>query len=257
MGEPADDKLPTVLHGVTIAQHLNQQLPLDSTFVDETGKSVHLGQYFTGQRPVVLQLGYYGCPMLCSLISQGTVNALKSISFTAGKDYEFVFVSIDPSEEPSLAMQKKQSYLKEYGWDSGNGWHFLTGQQDNIAKLAKVVGFNYRWIGAAGQFAHPACIMICMPDGKLSRYLYGVRFSPTTMRESMVEASNGKIGNTLDQAFLTCFQYDGHQGKYAFAAIGIMRAGGVIMMILVAVYIIRLLKREQKLKAQEEADAQQ
>jgi len=240
------------LTGVNVTEHLGAQLPLDLKFVDEAGKSVKLGDYFTGKRPVVLQLGYYQCPMLCSLVSQGTAHAFQAISLEPGRDYDLVFVSIDPSETPPLAAQKKQSFAKEIGKDLA-GWHLLTGQQPEVQSLAKTVGFNYRWIQSAGQFSHPAVIMMCMPEGKISRYLYGVRFDPTTVRESLVEASNGKIGNSFDQLYLTCFQYDGHQGKYAMAAIGIMRTGGVLIILIVATVLIRWLRKELKEKAAMEA----
>ena len=240
------------LTGINVTEHLGTALPLDLTFVDETGKTVKLGDYFTGKRPVVLQLGYYQCPMLCSLISQGTANAFQAVSLESGKDYDLVFVSIDPSETPTLAAQKKQAYAKELG-KTLNGWHFLTGQQPAIESLAKTVGFNYRWIQSAGQFSHPAVIMMCMPEGKVSRYLYGVRFDPTTVRESLVEASNGKIGNSFDQLYLTCFQYDGHQGKYAVAAVTIMRGGGVLVILIVAGFLLGMLRKELKEKAANEA----
>ena len=238
--------------GINVTEHLGAALPLDQKFVDETGKPVKLGDYFTGKRPVVLQLGYFECPMLCSLVSQGTAHAFQAVSLEPGKDYDLVFVSIDPSETPALAAKKKQAFAKEIGKDL-TGWHLLTGQQPEIESLAKTVGFNYRWIQSAGQFSHPAVIMMCMPDGKVSRYLYGVRFDPTTVRESLVEASNGKIGNSFDQLYLTCFQYDGHQGKYAVAALGIMRTGGVLVIIIVATVLLRLLRKELKEKAAMEA----
>ena len=252
-GPPTGSSLPTAdVKDVTVVEHAGAQLPLDLPFTDEAGQSLRLGKYFAGARPVVLQLGYYGCPMLCGLISQGTVNALKAVSLQPGKDYEFVFVSIDPSEKPSLAAEKKESYLNEYGREGAAGWHLLTGPQASIAPLAQAVGFNYKWVQSAGQFAHPAVIMICMPDGRVSRYLYGVKFDPQTVRLSLVEASSGKVGTAVDQLFLTCFQYDGHQGKYALAAIGLMRIGGLIMMLVVGFFIVRLLRREQKLKAAEQ-----
>lgn len=234
---------------VKVIEHTGAKLPLDLHFVDDTGKPVVLGQYFNGKKPVILQLGYYGCPMLCEYISQGLAESVKSISFTAGKDYELVFVSIDPKETPELAAQKKAAFLASYQRDAATGWHFLTGRQEEIEKLADADGFKYKWVESAGQFAHPPAVTLAMPDGRISRYLYGVRFDPITLRESLVEASNGKIGNALDQGFLTCFRYDGHQGKYALAAIGLMRIGGVLIMIVVATVLIRMLRREMKQRA--------
>ena len=239
------------LKDVKVIEHPGAALPLNLKFVDETGATVTLGQYFTGKRPVVIQLGYYGCPMLCSLISQGTVTAFKAVSLEPAKDYDFIFVSIDPSEKPDLAFHKKQAYMMEFGREGGDGWHFLTGTQDSIAPLAEAVGFKYKWVQSAGQFAHPASIMMCTPDGKISRYLYGVHFDPQTVRLSLVEASDGKIGNVIDHAFLTCFQYDGHQGKYALAAIGIMRGGGLLMMIVIGFFVIRAVRKEMRRQAKE------
>jgi protein SCO1/2 len=235
--------------GVKVIEHTGAQLPLDLPFVDETGQPVTLRKYFAGNRPVVLQLGYYGCPMLCGLISRGLVESVKQVSLTAGKDYELVFVSIDPKETPELAMRKKESYLQEYGRDSAAGWHFLTGTQANIAALAEADGFKYKWIESAGQFAHPPSLTLCMPNGKISRYLSGVRFDPLTLRESLVEASNGKIGNAADEVYLTCFKYDGKQGKYAMAAVGMMRLGGLLMTIIVGTVLARMFLRERKMRA--------
>lgn len=254
---PFDDGASTeaITKDVTVSEHPGAKLPLDLSFVDESGKPVKLGQYFHDKRPVVLQLGYYDCPMLCSYISQGLAASVKSISFTAGKDYELVFVSIDPKETPQLAAAKKASFLKDYGRDTDDGWHFLTGRQEQIQALAKADGFNYKWVESAGQYAHPAALTLCSPDGRISRYLFGVRFNPTTLRESLVEASNGQIGNTLDQVFLTCFRYDGHQGKYAWAAVGLMRTGGVLIMIVVGTVLTRMFLKERKQKEREAQEA--
>jgi protein SCO1/2 len=238
---------PGTLNDVTVVEHTGSQLPLDLTFVDETGKTVQLRDYFKPNRPVVVQLGYYGCPMLCGYISQGLLESVKQVSLTAGKDYELVFISIDPKETPQLAASKKEAYLAAYGRESAGGWHFLTGKQDNIAALAQADGFGYKWVQAAGQFAHPAALTLAMPDGRISRYLYGVRFDPTTLRMSIVEASNGKVGTAIDALFLTCFRFDGHQGKYAMAAIGMMRGGGLLIMIIVGVVLVRMIRREKKM----------
>jgi protein SCO1/2 len=238
---------------VVVTEHKGSQIPLDLTFTDETGKNVRLGDYFNGRKPVIIQLGYYGCPMLCGLISRGLIDSVKKVSLTAGKDYELVFVSIDPKETPELAASKKEAYLAEYGRDSSAGWHFLTGRQENIAALAQADGFGYKWIQSAGQFAHPAALTLCMPDGRISRYLYGVRFDPTTLRMSIVEASDGKVGTVLDEAFLTCFRYDGHQGKYAFVAMNLMRGGGLVIMMIVGSVLIRMFRNEAKLRAQSKA----
>lgn len=229
---------------VAVTERVGNGLPLDLKFVDQTGHPVRLGQYFKAGRPVVLQLGYYGCPMLCELVSQGTVNALKAVSLAPGKDYEFVFVSIDPSETPALAAAKADSYLQAYGRGDAAGWHFLTGTQESIAPLAQAVGFHYKWIGEAGRFAHPAVIMMCTPDGRVSRYLYGVKFDPKDVRNALVEASLAHGGKAVSEPDLICFRYDGRQGKYATAALDIMRTGGVLIMIVLSVWLIRTFRRE-------------
>jgi protein SCO1/2 len=241
--EPA----PQELTNISLDEHLNAQLPLDLPFIDEANQTVTLGKYFSGNKPVVLQLGYYGCPMLCDLVSRGVTQSLKGVELTAGNDFEVVFISIDPHEDWTLAAGKKRSYVQEYGRaGSAGGWHFLTGKQAQIDQVAKAIGFNYKWVASAGQFSHPAGIMICTPEGKLSRYLYGVRFNEKTLRLSLVEASQGKIGSTTDHFLLTCFQYDGKQGKYAFAAMSLMRLGGAVTLIVLAFVLIRLFRREAR-----------
>lgn len=239
---------PEQVKEITVNEHLGSTLPLDLAFRDEQGRDVQLRQYFTGKKPVVLQLGYYGCPMLCGLVQRGMVESLKEVGLNPGTDYEVVSVSIDPSEKPQLAMEKKQSTLAQFkrpGTD--DGWHFLTGREVDIARLADATGFTYRWIGSAGQYAHPAVLVIASPEGKITRYLYGVNFKPQTVRLSLVEASDGKIGTTTDRWIMTCFQYDGKQGRYALAAIGMMRIGGVVTMLVVAVVLIRLIRRDVRL----------
>jgi protein SCO1/2 len=231
---------------VTVNEHLGSTLPENLTFTDETGKTVQLKDYFHHDRPVVIQMGYFQCPMLCSLISQGVVNAFKEVSLVPGKDYDYLFISIDPSEKPDLAARKKQSYVAALGAESVGGWHLLTGTQESIAPLADAIGFEYKWVPSAGQFAHPAVITFCSPDAKITRYLYGVQFNPQTVRLSLVESSAGKVGTTVDRWVLTCLEYDGHQGKYALAAIRWMRGGGVMIILVVAGVLLRQLRRELK-----------
>lgn len=239
---------PDELKGITINEKLNQALPLDLPFVDEMNQRVTLRQYFgnTG-RPVVLQLGYYGCPMLCDLISRGLTDSMKMVELEPGRDYELVFVSIDPNEKFDLAQRKKRSYVQAYGRGGAEaGWHFLTGREAEIRQLAAAVGFEYKWVASAGQYSHPACIFVCSPEGKLSRYLYGVRFDPQTVRLSLVEASAGKVGSTTDRFLLTCFQYDGHQGKYALVAMKVMRLGGALTALMLGGFLFVMHRREAR-----------
>lgn len=234
------DPTPPELQGVGVDEHLNAKLPLNLPFVDETGRPVQLKDYFKGKRPVILQLGYLQCPMLCGMVSQGTIAALKDLKLDMGKDYQFLFVSIDPNETPQLSYLKKQSYIKEYGKrGDADGWHFLTGTDDNIHDLAKAIGWKYKWVNTASEFAHPAVIMICTPDGRISRYLYGVKFPEQTLRLSLVEASDGKIGSTLDHILLTCCVFDPSTGKYTWAAMGLMRIAATITVLVLLAVMLR------------------
>jgi protein SCO1 len=247
----AADYVPDELKNVSVDEHLDTKIPLDLEFVDDDGNTVHLRDYFHGKRPVILQMGYLGCPMLCSLVSQGMADSIKQVGLNVGDDYEYLFVSIDPNEKPDMAKLKKESYEKDYDRPgTAAGWHFLTGKQPQIKQLADAVGFEYKWVVSVHQFSHPAVVTILGPDGKVCRYLYGVKFKPTTVRESLVEASNGQIGNTLDKVFLTCFHWDGTQGQYAWFAIGMMRIGGVITILIVGCVLFYLFRREQRVLRQ-------
>jgi protein SCO1/2 len=253
---PRMEAAPDELKGITIDERLNQPLPLDVPFVDEMNRQVTLRQYFGAGRPVVLQLGYYGCPMLCDLISKGLIDSMKMVELEPGRDYELIFVSIDPNERWDLAQKKKRSYVQAYGRGGAeSGWHFLTGQDGAIRQLAAAVGFQYKWVASVGQYSHPAAIFVCTPDGKLSRYLYGVRFDPQTVRLSLVEASAGKIGTTTDRFLLTCFQYDGRQGKYAMAAMTLMRLGGALTAMVLGGFLFVMYRRESRRRRHSEAEA--
>jgi protein SCO1/2 len=254
--KPRMEVAPDELKNIGLDEHLNAQLPLDLAFVDETNHPVKLRDYFTGNKPVVLQLGYYGCPMLCDLISRGATASLKPLPLTAGTDFEVVFISIDPHEDWTLAQGKKRSYVTEYGRPgSAGGWHFLTGREEQIHQIAKAVGFNYKWVASAGQFSHPAGLILCTPEGKISRYLYGVKFDEKTLRLSLVEAGEGKIGTTTDRFLLTCFQYDGHQGRYAMTAMSLMRWGGALTLIALVVVMTIVFRRDARRRALEDFDA--
>ncbi|MDM7914193.1 MAG: SCO family protein [Candidatus Eisenbacteria bacterium] len=226
------EPLPQELEGVGITEHLNDPVPLDLRFRDEEGRDVALRDYFHQGRPVVLALVYYECPMLCTLVLNGMVEALKEVPMTPGKEYEIVAVSFNPTETPELAEMKKETYLDQYeleGW--GNAFHFLVGDAGPIHSLTQAVGFGYRWNDETQQFAHQAAIYVLTPDGRISRYLYGVLFDPKTVRLSILEAGEGRIGNTVDQAILYCFHYDPKSGRYVPAAMNLMRLGGVLTML--------------------------
>jgi protein SCO1 len=236
-------ELPAAYRNVGIDEHLNSQLPLELQFFDEKAQFVTLGQLFHPNRPVLLQLGYLECPMLCDTISRGLVDSSKKIGLDIGKDFDFVFISIDPSDSADLARLKKDSYVTEYDKPgSASGFHVLVGHQAEIDKIAKAVGYRYQ-PAENGQFAHPAVAMVITPDGKISRYLYGVTFPSQVLRLSLVEASQGKIGTSLDQILLICLHWDPNDGKYSWAAMNLMRVGGVLTMMVLGGAIFWMVKR--------------
>ncbi len=218
--------LPSQLKEVGIEQKLNSQLPLDADFKDENGNAVKLGDYFSKGKPVVLALVYYECPMLCNEVLNGLTGSLKGISFDAGKDFEVVAISFDAreNEKTDLTKNKKASYMARYGRPgTEQGWHFLTGQQSEIDKVTQTVGFNYKFDPATNQFAHAGGIMVVTPEGKLSRYLYGIDYSPKDLKFSLMDSAQNKIGNPVEQLYLYCFHYDPSSGKYGLAILSVLR----------------------------------
>ncbi len=242
-------QVPAALENVGVTEHLDERLPMDLSFVDETGESVRLGQYFERERPVVLTLGYYRCRMLCRLVFQGVFDALEGFDWSAGDEYDIVTVSIDPLETHEIAAEKKEEFLGSYGRESAaRGWHLLTGDEKSIRTLADAVGFHYRYVEQNGEYAHPAVMFIVTPDGRISRYLYGVNHDPQTVRLSLVEASKGAIGSTLDKVILYCFYYDPAAGSYVPAAVMIMRVAGGITLAVVGVWMTVYWRREARRK---------
>ncbi len=235
-------KLPAALQGVGIDQKLDQQVPLNLTFRDEAGRPLPLATYFHG-KPVLLALVYYRCPMLCTQILNGVISSLKAVSFNPGRDFEVVSVSFDPKDTPETAAAKKENYLRRYNRpNTANGFHFLTGDETNIKALTDAVGFHYRYDPITQQFAHASGIMILTPDGRLSRYFYGVDFAPRDVRLGLVEASANKIGTPVDAALLFCFHYDPTTGKYGAFAVNLLRATGAGFLLICGaiVLVIRL-----------------
>lgn len=218
--------LPPVLKTVGIEQHLNDQLPFDAEFKDENGNTVKLGSYFSRGRPVVLALVYYECPMLCNEVLNGLTGSLKGISFDAGKDFDVIAVSFDAREndKPDLAENKKASYLARYERTGAeNGWHFLTGTQSEIDKVAQTVGFSYQFDEVTNQFAHAGGITLITPDGRISKYFYGIDYAPKDLKLGLMEAGEGKIGNAAEKLYLYCFHYDPATGKYGLAILKVLR----------------------------------
>jgi len=235
------------LDDVGITEHLDAAIPLDAEFVDEGGKPVRLADFVGGDKPVILTLVYFNCPMLCNLILNGLVDALKQLPLTPGEDFEIVTVSFDPRETSTLARLKKQNYLRQLGRpEAAASWHFLTGTDPNIHRLTDAVGFKYRYVEETQQYAHAAALYLLTPEGRVGRYLYGVVFDPETLRLGLVEASEGKIGSTVDRLLLYCFHYDPDAGRYALAAVTVMRAGGVAMVAALAIVLGTLWRAEMR-----------
>lgn len=245
---PPDTKTvaPPGLEGVGIDQRLNEPVPLNLTFKDEQGKTVRLGDYFHDGRPVIVNLVYYQCPMLCTEVLNGLTAALKVIGFVPGKQFEIVTLSIDPRETPELAANKKESYLKRLGNpNAAQGWHFLTGEQSQISALANAIGWRYQYDPRLDQFAHAAGIVLVTPQGRIAQYYYGVEYSARDMRLGIVEASQNKIGSLADEVLLYCYHYDPRSGRYGAVITNIMRLAGAATVLILGGALVLLFRSEK------------
>ena len=226
MSPPANVR-PPGLQNVGIEQHLDEQIPADLNFRDETGKPVRLGDYF-GKKPMILNLVYYNCPMLCGEVLSGLEGALRVLKFDVGKEFDVLTVSFDPRETPDMATRKKAEFLKRYGRaGAAEGWHFLTGPQESIDALTKAAGFQYQYDPKTGQFAHATAIMILTPEGKIAQYYYGVEYAPKDLRLGLIQASQNKIGTLADQVLLYCYHYDPTTGKYGAIISRVLKLAGI------------------------------
>jgi len=232
---------------VAIAQKLGNQVPLDVILHDEHGSVVRLGDYFNHGKPVVLNFVYYRCPMLCPIVLQGMVSSLTELRFNIGEEFDVVTISIDPRDTPQEALAMKDKYIKQYGrLDSRTGWHFLTGDDTAVHRIADAVGFQYAYDGTRNQFAHGAAIFVLTPEGKMSRYFFGFEFKPRDLRLAIVEASGRKIASPTDQVLLLCYHYDPVTGKYSAAAMTFIRAGGFTTMALLGGFIFIMVRKERR-----------
>src|SRR5580693_8345079 len=246
---PAAQNRPAVLQNVGFEPQLNAHLPLDLAFRDEAGRDVQLRQYFT-QKPVLLALVYYGCPMLCNQTEQGVVGALRMLSFNPGRDYEVVFVSFDPRESPDMAAQKKESAMTHFRRpETASGWHFLTGRKESIDALTKGANFRYSFDQKSNLFAHASGIMLLTPDGRISRYFYGVEYPARDLRLGLVDASAGKIGTPVDRALLFCYQYDPTSARYSASILKIIRLGGVLTILGLVAGMLIFRRRDHQIAA--------
>ena len=238
--------VPPQFATVTFAQRLNQRLPLEATFKDETGRTVKLGDYF-GRKPVVLAFVYYQCPMLCSQIMNGISSALKVLPYTAGREFDVVLVSFDPRDTPEAADAKKRAHLDHWSvQNTAAGWHFLTGDERTIREVTSAAGFTYTWDEKTGQFAHVSGVLTLTPDGRLSRYFYGVEFSPKELRMALVESGEGRVGSPVEELLLYCFQYDPTTGRYGLVVMNLVRLGGLLTLAGVLTFVIVMRRRDSR-----------
>ena len=238
--------VPGALGKVAFEQRLNEQLPLDLPFKDENGQAVKLGDYF-GRKPVVLAFVYYECPMLCTQVLNGLESALRVLDESVGDEFEVVTVSFDPRETPVLASAKKKAYLERYKREgAGEGWHFLTGEQASIAALTKAAGFSYAWDEQTRQFAHASGIVVATPAGKLSRYFFGIDYSPRDLKFALIESSSEKIGSLADRLLLYCYHYDPATGNYGLVAMRAVRLGGVVTLVALFGFMFISIRRDNR-----------
>jgi protein SCO1/2 len=246
---------PGILREVDITQNLNAQIPRDLTFRDENGEAVRLGDFF-GRKPILLSLVYFECPALCTEVLNGELRTMDAISLNLGKDFDAVTVSFEPKDTPALAKAKRDVYVGQYGRPGAtDNWHFLTGDQPSIDALTRTVGFHYAYDSGIRQYAHAAAIMVLTPDGRIDRYFYGVQYPARDVRLGLVEASQGKIGTLTDHALLYCYQYDPSTGKYGLIVMNVVRAGGGLTVLVLAIFMLAMFRRERKLRLAEPAVA--
>jgi protein SCO1 len=238
---------PTLPGAVKIAQQLNAPLPLDVMLRDESGKVVRLGDYFHRGRPVVINFVYYDCPMLCPMVLEGMTNTLTELKYDVGKEFDVLTISIDPRDTAAQAAEKKEKYVKRYGrFGAEGGWHFLTGPEGYVKKIANAAGFEYSYDIASNQFAHGAVLLVATPEGRISHYLFGFEYKARDLRLALVEASKNKIGGMAEQVMLLCFHYDPATGKYSRSAMNFVRAGGVATVLGLGSFIFIMIRKERR-----------
>jgi len=248
-GENTGDQLPTVLQKVQVTQHLNAQLPLNAQFVDDTGANVTLAKYFDGKHPAIVTTVYYNCPMLCSEEMDGLTSALEMVHLVPGKDFQVVIISIDPSETPQLAAEKKAFYVKRYGHpETAAGWHFLTGQKPAIDAVTTAIGFGYVRVpgpdGRLTQFAHASSIQIATPQGKLAQYYLGVEYSPKDVLLGLIDASGNKIGSPVANILTYCYHYDPQNNRHSLIVARAVQLGGIVTVASLGGFMFLMFRRD-------------
>jgi protein SCO1/2 len=234
------------LQGIDIEQNLEGKISGDLVFRDESGKTVKLADYL-GDKPVVLTPVYYNCPMLCTMILNGVLKTLNAMSFEVGKEFDIVTFSFDPAEDSEMARKKKNTYLNKYDRPgSEKGWHFLTGEQEQIAQLTDEIGFRYKFDEATNQFVHASGIMVLTPDGTISKYFLGVEYSPRDLKFALMEASQNKVGTAVDKLLLYCYHYDPSTGEYGVAIMNVIRILGTATVVVLVTFMVVMLRRDRK-----------
>jgi protein SCO1 len=247
VGAPVVRDVSKLPPGVDVVEKLGERVPLDLVFRDETGKQVKIGDYLKDGKPVLLTLVYYKCAMLCSLTLNGLVGALRQQTWKVGNEFRVVTLSFDPAEQPKLAADKQRGYLGALGLtpeDHGQDWPFLTGDKQNIDALADAVGFRFRWDDVNKAWDHTAALIALAPDGKITRYLYGVQYPPRDVQLALFESANGKVGTTLDRALLRCYAYDNSTKSYRLFAVRFVRAGSLLVLGLLVTFLTMLWRRD-------------
>lgn len=249
-----NNKKPEALQDVGIEEHLGEKVPLDLKFADSNGDSVTLGSLMQGDKPVLLNPVYYECPMLCSMVMDAVFSGVKDLKWTPGNEYKIITFSIDPEEDSKLAATTKDSLMMKFGRkNAAAGWHFLSGKEDAVKKLTEAIGFKYTKV-ENGQFAHNAAIMFLSPEGKLTRYLYGIKFEEFNLRNALYEAADGNVGSTVDRVILSCYQYDPDSDSYVPVAWKVMRLGGFATVLILGIFLGLLWLKEKNSKKDKNID---
>jgi protein SCO1/2 len=239
----AAEPLPEELEGVDVDEQLGEMIDLDLTFTDHNGETVALGDLVRGDVPVIFTLNYYSCPMLCGLQLNAVADALKELEWSPGENFRIVTLSFDPDESAELAAAKRQAYLTDLGRGDVD-WTFLVGSEENIRALTDSFGYGFRYVEAQGEYAHPAAVMFVSPEGKISRYLYGLMYDPRDVKFALMEAAEGRVGSTMDKLILSCFVYDAEAGSYVKSAFLIMRLGGAATVLALGLFLLILWRRD-------------
>lgn len=238
--------LPPALSGVGLQEMLGDSLNLDLTFKDAYGNEVQLERYFDGKTPVILNFVYHDCPMLCSIVLESLTETLRSMPWTPGKQFKVLTISFSAIETPEMALTAKERIIRKLGRpEASEGWHFLTGGETSIVSLTESVGFTFKWIESAGEFAHPSALIFISGDGLITRYINGINYPAADVRRALVEASDGKVGSPLDQVLLYCFRYDPDSNSYVLHATNLMRIGGLFTLLVIAIGLFVFWRRER------------